>query len=255
MHSGRITKQEKEQRLRQILGFVFNFRYATREQLLMFGRLVLKLSSPRWLIDDAVRRGYLVKYNEPSFGIKIYYLGQAGKRLLLKYDFLVEYYHFEQRHAGPATFVHHNMVAETYFLLMKSLLIKEWSCEWVLRLNKSKRDKIPDGLIVLADGLKIALEVETSSKILSAWKTVVKLYEYDVDRISRYHGILVVACSKTNLEMIKSKLDILDEEFCSRAFILSELDMLKQGTCFYHDEIMPLEEALKSIGRERQNHG
>ena len=57
-------------------------------------------------------------------------------------------------------------------MLQKRLEIKEWICEWVLRINKHKKDKIPDGLLILSNGVNLALEVETSYKTKEAWNPV-----------------------------------------------------------------------------------
>jgi hypothetical protein len=247
MKKGRITKEEQARRFRLLLKFIFTFRYATRKQLDAFARLIIGLKHPQWLVDYSIKQGLITCYHEPVSKSKIYHLTLKGKSLIKNEEPKVSHYHFEKRHAGMNTFGHHNLLVETFFLLQKHLEIKEWVCEWVLRINKHKRDKIPDGLLILMDGLKIALEVETSYKTKEAWRTVVTLYRYDIEKISRYDAALTVAPDMLNYEGIKAKLYSIDPEFCNRSFILTEVNMLQQGLCFYQQGVRPITEALNLL--------
>jgi hypothetical protein len=121
--------------------------------------------------------------------------------------------------------------------------IREWLCEWVLRIGKKKKEKIPDALFILPDGTKIALEVETRYKKLAVLKNFVAMYRYDIEKISRYQAVLVVASSRLNFEGLKARLLRLAPELYSRRFILSDIGMLEQGMCFYQDKLTHLEEA------------
>ena len=247
MKKGRTTKQEQRKRIKQTAGFIFNFRYATRRQLETFMQLIMNLSYFRRLIDYTVRYGFVSVYYDPSFKTKIYYLTKKGKETMRGEEAYVKQYHFEKRHAGINTFDHHNLLVDTYFILKRKLDIKSWQCEWSLRIGKGRMDKIPDGLIVLPDGSRIALEVETSYKTLEAWKTVIELYRYDVEDTSTYHGVLVVAASRDDYEGIKTKLLTLDPELCGSKFILADLSMLESGKCFCHDKLIHLEEAIRLL--------
>jgi hypothetical protein len=153
------------------------------------------------------------------------------------------------------TFGHHNLLVKSFFLLQKQLEIKEWICEWVLRINKHRKDKIPDGLLMLHDGTNLALEVETSYKTKDAWRTVVTLYRYDIEKISRYDMVLVIALDTPNYESIKHKLYSIAPEFCARSFILTEINMLAQGLCFYQSNTMSLREAFSKLEEKGQNDG
>ena len=62
------------------------------------------------------------------------------------------------------------MVVQTYFLLKSHLNIKEWISEEVIRIGKKRREKIPDALILLPNGVKIALEAESKDKKFSCLK-------------------------------------------------------------------------------------
>ena len=254
MGKGRITQQEQARRFRLLLKFIFTFRYATRKQLDAFAKVIIGLRYPQWLIGYAIKQGLIVEYKEPQFISKIYHLTRRGKALLKDEEPKVSYYHFEKRHAGMNTFGHHNLLVECFFLLQKGLEIKQWVCEWVLRLNKHKRDKIPDGLIILSNGLRIALEAETSYKTKGAWRTVATLYRYDIKRISRYDAVLIVAQDASNYESIKRKLYSIDPELCGRNFILTEINMLQQGLCFFRADAINLKEAIGLLkGEEKDN--
>jgi len=251
---GRLTKEEQARRFKLLLKFIFTFRYATRKQLDAFSKLVIGLKYPQWLVEYSIKQGLISEYKEPEFRSKIYHLTRKGKSILKAEEPKVSYYHFEKRHAGMNTFGHHNLLVESFFLLQKHREIKEWVCEWVLRINKHKMDKIPDGLLILQDETKIALEVETSYKTKEAWRTVVTLYHYDIEKISRYDAVLVVALDTLNYESIKRKLYNIDPEFCARNFILTEVNMLKLDLCFYQANTSTFSETLGLLNEKGVSH-
>ena len=244
MKKGRLIQEVQDQRIKVLAGFIFNFRYATLKQLHTFIQLIMNLSYSRRLVAYSLKNGYLNAYYEPSVRTKIYHLTQKGKDLLYSDEALIEHYHFEKSYAGLNTFIHHNTLVEVYFMLKSHLDIKEWVCEWVLRIGKKRKEKIPDGLIILPDGTKIALEVETRYKKLEVLKTLVARYRYDIEKISRYHCVLIVASSRLNYAGLKVRLFTLAPEFCGNRFILSDTGMLEQGMCFYQDKLIHLEEAF-----------
>ena len=139
------------------------------------------------------------------------------------------------------------MRVESFFLLQKRLEIKKWICEWVLRINTHKRDKIPDGLIMLQDGTKIALEAETSYKTRGALNVWVTLYRYDIEKADKYDVVLVIAQDMPAYESIKRKLYDINPVFCGSSFIITEVNMLKENLCFYQDNLMALKEALRLL--------
>jgi hypothetical protein len=255
MKKGRITKEEQLRRFRLLLKFIFTFRYATRKQLDTFAKLVIGLKYPQWLVEYSIKQGLISSYQESVSRSKIYHLIRKGKSLIKNEEPQINYYHFEKKHAGINTFNHHNLLVESFFLLQKHLEIKEWVCEWVLRINKHKRDKIPDGLLILQDGINLALEVETSYKTKEAWRTVVTLYRYDIEKVSRYDAVLVVAQDTLNYESIKTKLYNLAPGFCASNFILTELSMLGHGLCFYQADTRNLAEAFRLLNEKGQTHG
>jgi DNA-binding PadR family transcriptional regulator len=254
MKRGRISKEEQARRFMLLLKFIFTFRYAIRKQLENFSKLIIGLSDPQWLIDYSLKQGLITSYQEFLSGRNIYHLTRRGKKLIKKEEPMVRHYHFEKRHAGMNTFNHHNLLVETFFLLQRQLEIKEWICEWVLRIDKPRKDKIPDGLMILTDDTRIAIEAETSYKTKEALRTVVSLYCYDIEECSRYNAVLVIAQDMLTYESIKDKLYSIDPEFSVNTFILTEITLLKQGLCFYQTKIRALTEALELLPKREVSY-
>lgn len=251
MTKGRITKEEQARRIKLLAGFLFTFRYATRTQLETFIQLVVNISHAHWLIDSSLKEGFIRVFYEPLLKTKIYYLDYKGKQLVSR-EAMAEHYHFEKSYAGINTFAHHNALVEVFFLLKSHLDIQQWICEWALRVGKERREKIPDGLLILPDGTKAALEVETRYKKLDVLRYFVKRYHYDITRISRYDCVLVVSSTRFNYEGLKTRLYNIAPELCSSRFFLTDLGMLEQGMCFYQGKLTHLEDAF---GLLRQNVG
>jgi hypothetical protein len=247
MKKGRLIQAEQDKRIKQLLGFIFNFRYATLRQMHTFIQLIMNLSYSRRLIAYCLKYDYLNAYYEPWTKTRIYYLTQKAKEMLSETEALIEYYHFEKSYCGINTFIHHNILIEVYFLLKSHLDIKEWLCEWVLRIGKKKKEKIPDALLILNHGAKIALEVETRYKKLAALKNFTAMYRYDIEKISRYQAVLITASSRLNFEGLKTRLFYLAPDLASRRFILSDIGMLEQGMCFYQNQIIHLDEAFRLL--------
>jgi len=254
MKRGRLTKEEQARRIKSLLIFIYIFRYATKKQLEMFIQVVMNLSFTRWLIDYSFSEGFINTYYEPLFKTKIYYLTYKGKEMICD-QVTVEHYYFEKSHAGLNTFIHHNNMVEAFMFLKSHLDIKEWVCEWDLRRGKRAGEKIPDGVITLTDGMNLALEVETRYKTLGILRSFVKRYRYDIEKISRYHCVLVIASSRFNYDGLRMRLYNLAPEFCSKALILADLGMLELGMCFYQNKIIHIEEAVKLLKEGGQVHG
>ena len=244
MKGGRLFKQEQERRFKVLASFIFNFRYATLAQIHTFSQLVMNLSSSRNLIRNSVNYGYIDSCFAHSVKTKIYYLTEKGKTLIFREEPLVGYYFFRKTYAGPNTFVHHNMVVQTYFLLKSHLKIKEWISEEVGRMRKKKREKVPDAVILLHDGLKIALEVESRDKNLSALKNVVYGYQYDIEKISRYDACLVVASDEGHYKSLERKFLKINSDFFNKKIILTDITKLEHGIGYYRGEPKHLEDAL-----------
>lgn len=240
-------QEEQLNRIKLLAGFMFNFRYATLRQMHTFIQLIMNLSYSRRLVAYSLKSGYLNNYYEPTFRTKIYYLTQKGKDLLYSEEALVEHYHFEKSLAGLNTFIHHNILIDVYFLLKSHLDIKEWISEWVLRMDKKRREKIPDALVILPDGIKVALEVESRYKKLAVLKSLVTMYRYDIEKIARYDAVLIVAFSRPQYEGLKLRLFSLSPEFFNRRFMVTDIGMLEHGMCFYNGNSMHLEDAFSLL--------
>ena len=254
MKRGRLTRVEQAQRFKQLARFIFTFRYATRPQLDTFANIVMGIKYPQWLVEFTIERGFITEYKQAEFRSKIYHLTRKGKAFIKPEEPNIDRYHFEKRHAGINTFIHHNLIVESFFLLQKRLEIKQWICEWVLRINTHKRDKIPDGLIMLQDDIRIALEVETSYKTRGSLDVWVTLYSYDIEKAGKYDVVLVIAQDNRTYESIKAKLYSLNQWFCARSFIITEVNMLKDNLCFYENKIMTLQEAVRQVKEKEKTH-
>jgi len=66
--------------------------------------------------------------------------------------------------------------------------------------------------------------------------------------ITKYHAVLVAASCSNQYEYLKKYLFAINPNFCSKAFILTEPDMLEQsGCCLYQDKLRVIEEAFRLI--------
>lgn len=249
MKKGRITRLERERRLKLLLEFIFIFRYATRAQLLRFAEDIIKLSNARRLIEYSLKQELIKSYQESLFRTKIYYLTKAGKNLIYEQESLIEHYRFDKRYFGVNTYPVHNILIEAYFSLSKSFDIdpRNFLCEWILRIGRKKREKLSDALVVLPSGIKLAIEVETTFKKLTYFKKLIFYYRYDIEKICRYHAVLLVADNKFCLEAVKKKLFYLTSEFCSKAFILADPETLQLSRCFYQGEARGIKEAVNLL--------
>jgi len=253
MTKGRVPKEEQKRRIKLLVRFIFIFKYATREQLDMFIKQIINMTYTRRLIAYCLREGYLKSCRESQSKAKIYYLAKKAKDFIYEEEVLVNDYRFEKSSLGVNTFSQHNMVVEVYFQLKKRLIIKEWVCAWILRIGEHKRALVPDSFIVLRFGTVIVLEIETQAKKLSELKRMIDIYRYDIDKKPKYNAVLMVIEYKLVYESIKKKLLRLAPEFCSRAFVLADLDMFNQGMCFYQNEVRSIEETFKLLDEKRKN--
>ncbi len=244
MKGGRLKLEEKDKRFRILASFIFNFRYATSKEIHTFSQLVMNLSSSKRLVDYSVKDGYLDYYFDTDVRRNIYYLTQKGKDLIDDDETLANHYFFKKTFTGINTFVHHKLVVQTYFLIKSHLDIKEWISEEVIRIGKKRREKIPDALILLPSGVKIALEAESKHKKQAVLKTFVARYRYDIEKISRYDACLVVASGKRHYEGLKGKFLNINTDFFNKRIILTDIVMLEHGMVFYQGESRHLDDVL-----------
>jgi len=76
---------------------------------------------------------------------------------------------------------------------------------------------------------------------------MVSLYRYDIEKVYRYHAVLIVASHRRYYESLKRRLARISPYFCPKAIIFTNPEMLKQGLCFYNNETRGLKEAIELI--------
>jgi len=258
MRKGRLTKQEQSLRFKLLLEHVFIFRYATRAQLDLFAQTAIKLRFPQRLIEYALKQGYLGRYYEPKFKTKIYFLTKKGVDFLYDDQPLIKHYSFEKGNIAENSFLEHNLLIDTYFLLNRyiEVSLKKWQSGWLLRrLNKQRLGTVPDALFVITDSKKIAVETVIEHKGLASLRNIVTFYQSEIDKNYKYHAVLVVASCSNQYEYLKKNLPVIDHSFCSKAFILTEPGMLEDGCCLYQDKLRVIEEAFRLVGGIKdENH-
>lgn len=258
MRKGRLTREEQVLRIKQLLEFVFIFRYATRPQLNLFAQTIMKIHYPQRLIEYTLKHGYLDRYYEPKFKTKIYFLTEKAKDRLFGDKPLIKHYGFEKTNIGENNFIEHSLLVDTYFRLNSytEVNLKGWSCKWFLRrINEQTRGMIPSASFIIADSKKIAVEVVIQHKDIVSLRRMVTFYQHEVGDNLSYHAVLVVVDCTNQYEYLRRALFPIDPSFCSKAFILTELGMLEQGICFYQDKLRVTEEAFRLVGGIKdENH-
>ena len=63
----------------------------------------------------------------------------------------------------------------------------------------------------------------------------------------RYDIVLIVAYSSSNYEGIKDRLFYTKPEFSEKAFMLTDLVLLKRGECFYQGQVRQIKEAIELL--------
>ncbi len=245
---GGFKKEESLRRIRLFLEPVLMFKYCTREQLMGIGKEILGFLSVRWMVDYCVKTGYLAVYKDTDFGVDIFYLTPKAKVLLKqkeeevwpreKWEELVARYSFDRRYANMINFRHHNLLVGGYLGLAKQVAIKTYTSDWMLRGGKFKIKLIPDA-IVECEGLKIAVEAETLSRKLERWKATIKKYQ-DYVAAGNVQGVLIIAGNNAIYENIRNRIFFSSfgrRDFSMKTMMITTLEMLKEGKCFYHNQI------------------
>lgn len=252
MKKGRLTKREQASRFKLLFEFVFTFRYAARPHLNLYAQTAIKLRYPQRLIEYALNKGYLDRYYEPKLMAKIYFLTRKAKDFLYSDHPLINHYNFEKGSVGEIGFLKHNLLVDTYFMLNKYLEVglKKWQSNWLLRrLNKQRLGRIPNGIFETADSKKIAVEVIIEHTGLASLKHMVNFYQVEIETSHKYQAVLMLASCAYHYEHLRKYLFAIDLDFCSKAFILTEPDILGEtGCCFYQDKLRTIEAALQLAG-------
>jgi len=246
MEKGRITRAEHNRRLRVLLQFIFQFRYANKTQLLSYAQAVIKLSHPRWLVEHSQEEGYTQAYFDPQFQTKIYYLTEKAKTFIYEQETRLAYYDFDKRYVGVNTFFRQDILIETYLLFNKffNISLKDFTSRWLLRIGKNRRESSPDALITFPCGLKIAVQIETHRKNLGDCRRLIDWYRYYIFKTATYHALLFIYRDNESYLSLEKRLFFLAPHFAKDAFIFTEPDRLKLGGCFYQGEAKDLIQAV-----------
>jgi len=244
---GRLNLLEQKERFKLLCRFIYVFKYVTRKELDMFVNVIIGLKYPQWLIEYSVKLGLVKTYLDTTFKTKIYYLSNKGVDILYSTERLAEYYRFDQYRTAFTTYSHHKLLVDSYIFLKRELSIKEWVSEWGMRVGRKRFEKVPDGLLKLENGLNIALEAETSYKRLTEWKTFIWRYQYDILKINRYHGVLLIASNGDTFEAMIIRVSGINPTFCNKAFIFTSPVMIKLRKCIYNSEMKDIQDALNLL--------
>ena len=250
---GRLTLLDQGKRFKTLCRFIYVFKYVTRKELDTFVNEIIGLKYPQWLIEYSVKRGLVKTYLDTTFKTKIYYLSNRGLDILYSTERLAEYYHFDQYHAPLTTYTHHKLLVDSYIFLKKELSIKEWVSEWGMRVGRKRFEKVPDGLLKFENGLNIALEAETSYKRLTEWKTFIYRYQYDILKINRYHGVLLIASNGDTFEAMIIRVVGINPTFCNKYFIFTSPLLIKLRKCIYNNEMKDIQDVLNLLRQELDN--
>jgi len=250
---GRLKKVDQEYRFIILCKFIYTFKYVTRKELDRFVNVIMGIKYPQWLIEYSVARGLVKTYSDTTFRTKIYYLSNNGVGIIGGTERLADYYRFEKDRTGLNTYVHHILLVETHISLKRELTIKEWVSEWGMRVGKRRFEKVPDGLLRFDNGLKIALEAETSYKKLSVWYWFIKRYQYDILKVDRYNGVLLIASDEKALDAIMIRVVGINPIFCNKYFIFTVPGLIQLGKCVYNNETRNISDILNLLKQELDN--
>jgi|GEM_PF-4769062 len=223
---GRLRLDILEKRKNGFLKFLFLFRWATMLQIQRYGQVVLGLKDARQLVWQCEKKKYIARVVAPvyayRFSLSFFVLTANGKKEVLTdssfagYDYTVN--RLNSTWMIARDMAHDSAVLETYLYLTKSFNITFWKSDWMMRkeVMRNKRlsygvAKVADAVIILGNGLKIALEVETRRKNSAQWKKVFQRYSVDLfmrankETRPAVDGVLVVALDDMLMENIARK--------------------------------------------------
>ncbi len=253
MKKGRLTKQEQSLRFKLLFEFIFIFKYATRAQLDLYTQTAIKLQFPQRLIEYALNKGYLDRYYEPNLRAKIYFLTKKGEDFLYDNQPLIEHYAFEKGNTAESSFLKHNLLVDTYFMLNEYMEVglQKWKTGWLLRRsNRQRFGRLPDAVFVTAGAKIIAVEAVVGHKGLVSLKRMVNFYQSEIENNHNYQAVLIVASCTYRYDHLRKYLFAINPDFCPKAFILAEPEMLEQGgSCFYQGKLMTIEGAFRLVGK------
>lgn len=195
-----IKDSQREERIIQVLGFIFLFKVVMVKDLDLLGSSVLGINSMRRTVEYLKRRKMIDRFvTSTPMKTSGYWLLEAGlKRLpksLLRYD-----YKFAPAWFSPGRLVHNSGVIEVCLLCQRLVNYGHWVSEWMIRQDRIKRagqkivtgshgrivksaarGRLPDGFFVVTTGVKIAVEFEATRKNIHDWADMIRDLEYGLN--------------------------------------------------------------------------
>jgi len=214
-----------------ILKFIFTFRSVTKEQIKEFAKIELGISNVRRLVEYCVREKYIGDYLAPPIEKHTYYLLERGKSLLEE-EVPVEIYRFRKGQINLASYNHDALLVEIYFLLRKFLKVQDWIGEWILRFNRKKGGCVPDGLLILNNSLRMAIELERTRKRMDKWRHIVRRYKVNI-KAGNCQGILLVAINRSILDVMTRRVFNIVPKLTEEHFFVTTFGLLRAGKVAY----------------------
>ncbi len=254
---GRKIKEERRKNIKEVLKFVFIFRFAFHGELHRFVIKILKLSHSQRLIEACIKEGYVLKSDLSDdakqmvlYRKKFYYLTKKGVEQL---DDSVpkEIYTFRKdRHINLKVVPHNGYVIEAYFFLIQKFNNAVWISEWIMRNNVKRRVRLPDGILVVDDKVKIAVEVEKTYKTEREWKEILSRYRRNI-RNSSCHGVLIVAMDNV-FEGIKKQVHKEDKNFPNQHIFLTSFKGLAKNRLLCYENVLSLDDMVRQFNLQEQ---
>ena len=186
------SKKERLEKELKILWFIFKFKFATKEDLDLFGSCFLNHPHMRRTIENLLKKGFIKSFDIRSSIYTIgYCLKPAGVRAFLeRFGFFKKYkYAFNPIDYGELLFDHRQGLIKTFFAMAKHNGI--WTSEWMVRKDyyrgrkiggrSRSRRRLPDAIYKVPDGDgKIDIEFERTQKSLTKWESMIEDLKRDI---------------------------------------------------------------------------
>jgi len=205
---GRLSKEKLFARTKELLEFIYNFRYPVREQIYRFGRIKWGVAQPRVFLEQCAKQGYLAAEKAGGIAPRLYQLTTAGKSYLgqLGSGFVQR----GKRVLRYDCFAHDTMVLEIYLKLLETFKEGTWLSDWRVRamirrehgLKASRR--APDGIFTQGEQ-NLAVEFERTKKGKDRIGVLVGKYKREFEK-GYICGLLVITENKLFMERLKKQI-------------------------------------------------
>jgi hypothetical protein len=270
---GLITKEERDRRIGKVLSFIFLFRYVTAKDLNLLGSTLLDVNDMRRTIKYFLSNK-LIKAFDISDPVKTtgFYLTEDGLAKVPKA--LLEYkYSFWPARYRPGTFFHDSGVIGAFLGIQNGATKGRWISEWMIRQDHVKargragrglglrhksvlRGRLPDGMFVIGQKARIAVEYEDVRRNVTAWVEIIRDLEYrmkakvsidlpakDGGTGSDFEAVLFVFGDKATFSIYCKRFDEclkfgkvggqeIKEAVNPKRFFFTTLDELKEGKLY-----------------------